>query len=79
MIARGGVLPLSCPEVSRLMNMPVLTPAPAGGSPVPVGPAPARRRLARAMDLVEGVVYWGILAVGVGFPFLGAAYAFIRS
>ncbi len=61
------------------MDTPVLTPAPAGmpGAPVPAA-RPLRHALARATDLAEGIVYWGILAFGLSFPVLAALYALVK-
>lgn len=62
------------------MNVPLIQPQAAAGGPLPpVDPLHAARGgYARAISILEGIVYWGILAFGVMFPFGGAIYAWLR-
>lgn len=62
------------------MNVPIIQPpATAGGPSPPVDPLPAASRgYTRVFSVLEGIVYWGILAFGVLFPFGGAIYAWLR-
>lgn len=61
------------------MNVPLIQPPAATGGPLPpVEPLPAAvGSSARAISILEGIVYWGILAFGVMFPFGGALYAWL--
>jgi hypothetical protein len=62
------------------MNVPIIQPpAAAGGPSPPVDPLQvAGHGYARVCGVLEGIVYWGILAFGVLFPFGGAIYALLR-
>jgi len=63
------------------MNVTSLQAAPAAGFPLPDPGAsvPRHTGVRRVASIVEGVVYWGILALGVTLPFVGALYGLLRS
>jgi len=81
MIFCGGVLPLSLSGALSSMNVMSLQAGPAAGLPLP-DPSATLPRLTgfrRVASVTEGVVYWGILALGAAMPFVGALYGLLRS
>ncbi|MDX1432884.1 MAG: hypothetical protein R3286_10585 [Gammaproteobacteria bacterium] len=69
--------------MSTLISEPGAVPAVPGPGPVPLpvavsDPAAARgTRYERINDLLEGIVFYGLLLFGLSMPVIGAVYAFL--